>query len=194
MLSPDGGFPKTFKRPQTRPLIPLLSALLPRTSPLAVGKPAYFISFTGYILNYLHSMVEHHQDDVASDLSSIDSNGFVHINSNAKPSPSTYNINMTETHTFPKELPDWSNLEVLHRNTLPPRASFFLYDTPEDALTRDVSKSKSLSLSGTWKFSLAKSPFDAPVNFHKSEYSTSEWGKIEVPGMWQLQGYGKGPQ
>ena len=20
------------------------------------------------------------------------------------------------------------------------------------------------------------------------------WGKIEVPGMWQLQGYGRGPQ
>ncbi|KAF8850106.1 hypothetical protein BDZ45DRAFT_708505 [Acephala macrosclerotiorum] len=100
---------------------------------------------------------------------------------------------MTETHTFPKVLPDWSNLEVLHRNTLPPRATFFLYNSSEDALTRDISKSKTLSLSGTWEFSLAKSPFDVPEDFFNPGYNTAEWGKIEVPGMWQLQGYGKGP-
>jgi beta-galactosidase len=100
---------------------------------------------------------------------------------------------MTEIHTFPKELPDWSNLDVLHRNTLPPRASFFVYDTVTDALTRDPSKSRTLSLSGTWKFSLAKSPFDAP-DFYEKEFDAAKWGTIQVPGMWQLQGYGKGPQ
>src|SRR6187402_1820697 len=49
---------------------------------------------------------------------------------------------MTERHALPKGLPDWSSLEVIHRNTLPPRASFLLYDNPTDALTRDPSKSK----------------------------------------------------
>ncbi len=101
---------------------------------------------------------------------------------------------MTETHTFPEGLPDWSNLEVIHKNTLPPRASFLPYDNVADALTRDPSKSKTLSLSGTWKFSLEDSPFDAPVTFFDPGFDTTEWGKIEVPGMWQLQGYGKGPQ
>ncbi|KUJ12663.1 family 2 glycosyl hydrolase [Mollisia scopiformis] len=144
-------------------------------------------------------MAEHLQEDGASETSSIDSNGFVHLRFPDTDIPShpanskSSNVSMTETHTFPKELPDWSNLEVLHRNTLPPRASFFLYNTYEDALTRDISKSKSLSLSGTWKFSLAKSPFDVPLDFYNPEYNTAEWGKMEVPGMWQLQGYGKGP-
>jgi len=127
---------------------------------------------------------------------STDSLGFVHIDLPAK-SPETSertDFNMAETHTFPKDLPDWSNLKVLHRNTLPARASFFLYNTPEDALTRDVSKSKTFSLSGTWKFDVAKSPFDTPENFHEPKYDTSKWGDIEVPGMWQLQGYGKGPK
>ena len=101
---------------------------------------------------------------------------------------------MAESHTFPSELPDWSNLKVIHRNTLPPRASFFLFDNEEDALSRDKSKSKSLSLSGTWKFSVANSPFDAPSEFYKKSYDITKWGDINVPGMWQLQGYGKGPQ
>ncbi|RDW75471.1 hypothetical protein BP6252_06613 [Coleophoma cylindrospora] len=100
---------------------------------------------------------------------------------------------MAETHTFPEALPDWSNLKVIHKNTLPPRATFFLYDTPADAITRDPSKSKTHSLSGKWKFSVAKSPFDAPTGFHSSGFDVSSWGDIEVPGMWQMQGYGKGP-
>lgn len=99
-----------------------------------------------------------------------------------------------DAHTFPPALPDWSNVEVLHRNTLPPRTSFHIYDDVEDARTRDVSKSKTLSLSGTWKFNLVKSPFDVPEGFQKPKYDTSKWDDIQVPGMWQLQGYGKGPQ
>ena len=103
-------------------------------------------------------------------------------------------LTMSEVHTFPKSLPDWSNLEVLHRNTLPPRATFHLYDNEADALTRDVKKSKTFSLSGTWKFNLAKSPFDAPPDFFEDRFDSRKWGTIEVPGIWQLQGYGKGPQ
>ncbi|GJC98784.1 glycosyl hydrolase family 2 [Colletotrichum higginsianum] len=98
------------------------------------------------------------------------------------------------THTFPKNLPDWSNLKVIHRGTLPPRSYFFLYNNEEDALTRDTSKSKSKLLSGKWKFHLTTSPFHEPRDFYKTDFDTSEWDDIVVPGMWQCQGYGKGPQ
>lgn len=123
----------------------------------------------------------------------------IHLGSRSQSSqpgtlPASDNPKMAETHTFPKTVPDWSNLEVIHRNTLPPRASFHLYRNEADALTRDTTKSKSLSLSGTWKFSLAKSPFDAPSDFFEKDFDAQKWGKIEVPGMWQLQGYGRGPQ
>ncbi|KAJ4293835.1 hypothetical protein N0V88_005349 [Collariella sp. IMI 366227] len=101
----------------------------------------------------------------------------------------------------PSETPDWNNLKVIHRNTLPPRAHFFLYDDPDAALRRDVSSSKSKLLSGTWRFHLSKSPFEGPVDFHQhtiEELQDGEErvfdGQIQVPGMWQLQGYGKGPQ
>ena len=122
--------------------------------------------------------------------------GYVHINlrtsENAQGDRET--PKKDETHTFPSSSPDWSNYNVLHKNTLPPRASFFVYNNGSDAYTRDVGKSKTLSLSGKWKFHLAKSPFDAPPDFFDPKFDSSSWGLIKVPGMWQLQGYGKGPQ
>ncbi|KAF2630794.1 glycoside hydrolase family 2 protein [Macroventuria anomochaeta] len=94
----------------------------------------------------------------------------------------------------PADLPDWNNLKVLHKGTLPVRAYFHNYASEADALTYDVSKSKTHSLSGTWKFEHAYSPFEAPESFEAPSYDTSKWSDIAVPGMWQLQGFGKGPQ
>lgn len=87
-------------------------------------------------------------------------------------------LSATSTLAVRTNQPDWRNLSVIHTNTLPPRASFYLYDKEEDALTYDSAKSRTHSLNGQWDFHLA---------------GTSQKGKIQVPGMWQLQGYGKGP-
>ena len=94
---------------------------------------------------------------------------------------------------FPESPPDWSNVQVIHRNTLPPRSNFYLYDNEKDALTRDVGKAKALCLSGTWQFKLSRSPFEGHRDFHEPGFSADEFSSIQVPGMWQLQGHGKGP-
>lgn len=97
--------------------------------------------------------------------------------------------------TFPASTPDWNNLSVLHRNTLAPRSTFYLYDNEADALSRDISKSKSQLLSGKkWKFHHSTSPFKGPSTFYEASYDSSAWDKVQVPSMWQCQGYGKGPQ
>lgn len=85
--------------------------------------------------------------------------------------------------------PDWSNLQVLHRNTLPPRAHFFPFKTLEAALSREIAQSDSQTLSGTWKFRHDESPVKAPEWAHVEP--AVAWSDIQVPGMWQLQGYGK---
>ncbi|PHH78979.1 hypothetical protein CDD80_5920 [Ophiocordyceps camponoti-rufipedis] len=94
---------------------------------------------------------------------------------------------------FPPSQPDWSNIHVIHRKTLLPRSHFFLYDNQTDALSRDVSRAKAQCLSGTWKFHLSRSPFDGPRLFHKPGFAATDFSDITVPGMWQLQGHGKGP-
>lgn len=78
---------------------------------------------------------------------------------------------------FPWARPDWNNLKVLQRNRLPPRAHFELCHLDGDEPIKQ-------SLNGTWKFRLDQSPFHAP---DWSEAST--WDNIDVPGMWQLQGW-----
>ncbi|ELQ44673.1 beta-galactosidase [Pyricularia oryzae Y34] len=88
---------------------------------------------------------------------------------------------------FPVALPDWSNLAVLHTNALPARAHFYSYASETAALTHDRHQSEYHSLNGTWKFHYAASPFEAPP-FEPE--NTASWADIEVPGMWQLQGYG----
>lgn len=95
---------------------------------------------------------------------------------------------------YPGSLPDWSNVDIVHRNTLPPRSSFSLYDDEISALTRDPTKARVKCLSGTWGFHLSKSPFDNWQSFYQPGFDHGELGQINVPGMWQMQGYGKGPQ
>jgi beta-galactosidase len=91
---------------------------------------------------------------------------------------------------FPASPPDWCNLNVIHRNTLPPRSRFFVYKNQSDALSYDLAKSTSICLSGIWKFSHSNSPFDAPEDFANLHFDASKWHDIKVPGLWQLQGYG----
>lgn len=88
----------------------------------------------------------------------------------------------------PCKQPDWNNLQVLHRNTLPARAHFYPYRTSEDALSFDQSRAESRTLSGTWKFRCDESPLKAP---DWSSVDPNSWNDIQVPGMWQLQGYGQ---
>ncbi|OLN97964.1 Beta-galactosidase 1 [Colletotrichum chlorophyti] len=88
---------------------------------------------------------------------------------------------------FPASLPDWTNLNILHRNTLSPRAHFYNYANEEAALSFDRERSELLSLNGTWKFHYDQSPFDAPI---WETANITSWDDIGVPSMWQRQGYG----
>ena len=92
---------------------------------------------------------------------------------------------------FPEQKQDWCNLDVIHRNVLPSRSYFFLYETEKDALSANTDLSSSIKLSGTWKFHHSNSPFEAPQGFEAPTYDTSKWSDIQVPGIWQLQGWGK---
>ncbi|CAP98742.1 Beta-galactosidase [Penicillium chrysogenum] len=71
--------------------------------------------------------------------------------------------------------PDFMNPAVFRRNTLPARS----YHIP----------STSLLLNGVWEFNMSQSPPEAPEPNEKA--SDGDWSSINVPGHWQLQGWGK---
>lgn len=57
-----------------------------------------------------------------------------------------------------------------------------------------MQRSRAALLSGTWGFDLSTSPFQGPRDFYRTDFDHEKWELIKVPGMWQLQGFGKGPQ
>ncbi|MBB1202637.1 beta-galactosidase subunit alpha [Enterobacteriaceae bacterium 89] len=84
----------------------------------------------------------------------------------------------------------WENIQLTHENRLPPRSYFFAYDTTETArsFARETSSHFQL-LSGQWTFRYFDHPLEVPETF--THQPMSDWGKITVPAMWQLEGHGK---
>jgi beta-galactosidase len=41
-----------------------------------------------------------------------------------------------------------------------------------------------------WKFNYSNGPDSRPADFYKSDFNTSAWKNINVPGNWELQGFG----
>ena len=78
---------------------------------------------------------------------------------------------------------DWEDPSVLSINKLPYHATLQL-PSKEKACKEIV------SLDGQWFFHWSKDPESRPADFYREDYDVSSWGKIDVPGNWQTQGYG----
>ncbi len=86
---------------------------------------------------------------------------------------------------------DWENPGIFARGRLPHRATAYPYPTIADALKGDYQKSPWYeSLNGKWKFHYSQKPADRPKDFYLTDYDTSSWADINVPGNWEMQGFG----
>ncbi len=79
---------------------------------------------------------------------------------------------------------DWENPQVIGVNKLPYHCTLQLPSREKEC--REI-----ISLDGKWSFHWAKDPDCRPVDFYKTDYDVSSWDRINVPGNWQTQGYGK---
>jgi beta-galactosidase len=87
--------------------------------------------------------------------------------------------------------PDWENPAVIGRNKLPPHASFLGYPDVRTALQGDPAESPYyVTLNGVWKFSWVRRPADRPVDFFREDFDITDWHDIQVPGNWEVQGFG----
>lgn len=89
------------------------------------------------------------------------------------------------------QTPEWENPEIFGINKEPARATFMPYANEQQAIADVYAGSPYfMSLNGTWKFNWHKSPADKPEGFYKAGYDVSKWDNIQVPGNWELQGFG----
>ena len=84
--------------------------------------------------------------------------------------------------------PDWQDPNVTGINRVPARTRLHAYSAPE--LARDSAASPyTASLNGEYEFKLLQCPEDAD-DFYIPGYRGA-FGKIAVPGNWEVQGYGE---
>lgn len=86
--------------------------------------------------------------------------------------------------------PYWQDVKVTGVGKIAPSVQFMTFDNREDALCRRSEDSPYyLSLNGVWNFKYFGSHRSVPSDIVTPRY-TGQWDKIDVPGNWELQGYG----
>ncbi len=86
--------------------------------------------------------------------------------------------------------PEWEDETRNGWGSLPPSATRVPMPSVEAAKERGGKSPWVQSLNGDWSFHWAKDPDSRPEDFADPAFDVSGWDRIEVPGNWQLQGYG----
>lgn len=70
-------------------------------------------------------------------------------------------------------------------------ANFAFRNGENAALSQERQKSANyLSLNGTWKFNWVNDADQRPTDFWRKDFNDKGWDNIQVPGIWELNGYG----
>ena len=91
---------------------------------------------------------------------------------------------------------EWHDIQVNEINRLPLHTLHFAYD-PNDfpgtgAEYLDKKQSMNyMSLDGTWKFNWVANADQRPTDFYKTDLDDSKWKNIQMPGNWEMLGYGQ---
>ncbi len=85
----------------------------------------------------------------------------------------------------------WQDEKVNSINREPMHSTYFAFESPDLAAmgVKDHS-SRFMSLNGSWKFNWVEKPADKPKEFFNLTYDDSSWKLFEIPGIWEVNGYG----
>lgn len=83
---------------------------------------------------------------------------------------------------------NWENPEIFKINKEDGHAIMMPFDSEKDALSAKESDYKQ-SLNGKWKFYWQRGLKNQPENFQLTSFDDSHWDEINVPSVWQTQGY-----
>lgn len=103
--------------------------------------------------------------------------------------PPTSAVSPQQALTARESLVPWTTPELTGINRLPGRATLAPYADAKAALAERGARV--LSLDGTWTFKVVDRVEATPVDFPAVDLDTADWGTIQVPGNWTMQGYGQ---
>ncbi len=92
-----------------------------------------------------------------------------------------------------QHVPDWENPQITAINRLPAHAPLIPFPDEAAALSQRQREDSPYfqSLNGRWRFHLAPNPQSTPDGFCLPDYDAGNWGVIDVPANWTMQGYDK---
>lgn len=86
---------------------------------------------------------------------------------------------------------EWQNPDINAVNRLPMHTNYFAYENDEAASKGNKEQSSLfMSLNGTWKFNWVKDADSRPTDFWKTSFNDKGWDNLQVPAVWELNGYG----
>jgi len=85
---------------------------------------------------------------------------------------------------------EWQDASVSSQGRAPMHASFFSFESLEASGDCKESSDNFLSLHGLWNFNWVDDADKRPVDFYRVDFDDRGWGRMPVPGMWELNGYG----
>ncbi len=89
------------------------------------------------------------------------------------------------------EQTEWQDPLVNAVNRAPMHTNYFAYPSAEEAAAGCRSASSNyMSINGAWKFNWVKDADMRPTDFWQTGFNDKGWDTIQVPGMWELNGYG----
>ena len=87
--------------------------------------------------------------------------------------------------------PYWQDIQTVSVNREEPRTDFMTFKDRTSALNSAYEESPNYrSLNGTWKFYFVDSYKQLPANITDPAVDASDWHDIQVPGNWEVQGFG----
>jgi len=86
---------------------------------------------------------------------------------------------------------EWKDPKVNAVNRMPMKASYFAYENRAAAEKGVKNESERfLTLNGQWKFHWVQNSNQRPTNFFAVGYDDAGWKHMNVPGIWEMNGYG----
>lgn len=86
-------------------------------------------------------------------------------------------------------IPEWQNPEIFEINRQPARSTSVSFATLK-SIRKQPDSTRQLLLDGEWDFHWVPRPADRPLVFESPNFTPVNWQKINVPGHWELNGYG----
>lgn len=86
---------------------------------------------------------------------------------------------------------EWQDPNINAVNRSPMHTNYFAYASPEEAQAGIKENSSNfMTLNGMWKFNWVKDADARPTDFFRTDFNDKGWADLQVPGVWELNGYG----